>query len=99
MQQETALGTVYPTTTGRFTVAIGRRGSYADRATTAYDLIAIGSGTAARAAAVQGARLGKRTALAEREDVLAGRSEYWHTLHTRTLRAAILELTGDALGP
>ena len=74
-------------------------GSYADEATTTYDLIAIGAGTAARAAAIQAARLGKRAALAEREDVLAGGSENWSTLHTQTLRVAIVELTGRALGP
>ena len=31
--------------------------------------------------------------------MLAGRSENWGTLHTQTLRAAIVELTGQALGP
>ncbi len=59
----------------------------------------IGSGTAARAAAVQAARLGKRTALAAREDALAGGSETWSWLQARALRAAIVELTGQVLSP
>ncbi len=59
----------------------------------------IGSGTAARAAAVQAARLGRRTALAAREDALAGRSETGSWLKARALRAAIVELTGQVLSP
>jgi NAD(P) transhydrogenase len=84
---------------GGFTDATGQRGSYAHEATTSYDLIAIGAGAAGRSAALQAARLGKRTALAEREDVLAGRSNNWGTLPSQILRAAIIELNGWAHGP
>jgi NAD(P) transhydrogenase len=53
-----------------------------------FDLIAIGSGPAGRQAAMQAAQLGKRVAIVERDHSLAGAS--------KTLRAAILELMGEA---
>jgi NAD(P) transhydrogenase len=64
--------------------------------TTLYDLIAIGSGPAGRHAALQAAKLGKRAAVVEREDVLGGVSTNTGTLSSKTLRAAIVELTGQA---
>ena len=82
-----------------FTDATGPPGAYGEDATTSYDLIVIGAGAAGRSAAVQAARLGKRTALAEREDVLAGRCKNRGTLPFQTLRAAVVELTGNAHGP
>lgn len=84
---------------GAFADATGQCGSYATRVPASYDLVAIGAGAAGRAAAVQAAKLGKRSALVEREDLFAGRSTNWGTLASRMLRAAIIELTGQAHGP
>jgi NAD(P) transhydrogenase len=61
-----------------------------------YDLIAIGSGPAGQRAAVQAAKLGRRAAVVEREDVLGGVSTNTGTLPSKTLRAAVVELTGRA---
>jgi NAD(P) transhydrogenase len=63
-----------------------------------YDLIAIGSGPAAQGAAVQAAKLGKRDAVVERQGVLGGASTSTGTVPSKTLRAAIVELTGTAPG-
>ena len=67
-----------------------------NRDLTSYDLIAIGSGPAGQRAAVQAAKLGKRVALVEREPAVGGVSTNTGTLPSKTLRAAILELTGRA---
>ena len=67
--------------------------------TSGYDLIAIGSGPAGQCAAIQAAKLGKRVAVVERERVLGGRSVNGGTLPSKTLRAAIVELTGLYGGP
>jgi NAD(P) transhydrogenase len=61
-----------------------------------FDLIAIGSGPAGQRAAVQAAKLGKRAAVVEREVALGGVSTNTGTLPSKTLRAAIVELTGRA---
>jgi len=66
--------------------------------TGSYDLIAIGSGPAGQRAAVQAAKLGKRVAIVERAGVVGGASTNTGTLPSKTLRAAIVELTGMALG-
>jgi NAD(P) transhydrogenase len=63
-----------------------------------YDLIAIGSGPAGQGAAVKAAKLGRRAAVVERQDVLGGASTNTGTLPSKTLRAAIMELTGDGQG-
>jgi NAD(P) transhydrogenase len=63
---------------------------------TSYDLIAIGSGPAGQRAAVQAAKLGKRVAIVERERALGGVSTNTGTVPSKTLRAAIVELTGRA---
>jgi len=60
-----------------------------------YDLVAIGSGPAGQRAAVQAAKLGRRAAIVEREDVLGGVSANTGTLPSKTLRAAVLELAGQ----
>ena len=65
---------------------------------TTYDLIAIGSGPAGQRAAVQAAKLGKRAAVIERSGALGGVSTNTGTLPSKTLRAAIVELTGRASG-
>jgi NAD(P) transhydrogenase len=65
---------------------------------THYHLIAIGSGPAGQRAAVQAAKLGRRAAVIERENVLGGVSTNTGTLPSKTLRAAIVELTGQTHG-
>jgi NAD(P) transhydrogenase len=62
----------------------------------AYDIIAIGSGPAGQKAAVQAAKLGKRAAVVEREDALGGVSTNTGTVPSKTLRAAVVELSGLA---
>jgi NAD(P) transhydrogenase len=59
-----------------------------------FDLIAIGSGPAGQRAAIQAAKLGKRVALIERETALGGVCTNTGTIPSKTLRAAIVELTG-----
>ena len=63
-----------------------------------YDLVAIGSGPAGQRAAIQAAKLGRRAAVVEREPVLGGVSTNTGTLPSKTLRAAVVELTGQAHG-
>jgi NAD(P) transhydrogenase len=61
-----------------------------------YDLLVIGSGPAGQKAAIQGAKLGRRVALVEREPALGGVSANTGTIPSKTARAAILDLTGFA---
>ncbi len=58
-----------------------------------YDLLAIGSGPAGQKAAIQAAKLGHRVALVERHE-LGGVSVNWGTIPSKTLREAIVYLTG-----
>jgi NAD(P) transhydrogenase len=58
-----------------------------------FDLIVIGSGPAGQRAAVQAAKLGKRVAVVEKEQV-GGVSVNWGTIPSKTLREAIVYLTG-----
>jgi NAD(P) transhydrogenase len=62
---------------------------------TDYDLVAIGSGPAGQRAAVQAAKLGKRAAIVERDDV-GGVSTNSGTVPSKTLRSAIAELSGTS---
>jgi NAD(P) transhydrogenase len=57
------------------------------------DLLVIGSGPAGQRAAIQGAKLGRRVALVERRE-LGGVSVNWGTIPSKTLREAIVYLTG-----
>jgi NAD(P) transhydrogenase len=61
-----------------------------------YELLVIGSGPAGQKAAIQAAKLGRRVALIERNAVLGGVSANTGTIPSKTLRAAILDLTGLA---
>ncbi len=63
-----------------------------------YDLVAIGSGPAGQRAAVQAAKLGARAAIVERGPFLGGVSTNTGTLPSKTVRAAIVDLTGQAHG-
>jgi NAD(P) transhydrogenase len=58
-----------------------------------YDLLVIGSGPAGQKAAIQAAKLGRRVALVERRE-LGGVSVNWGTIPSKTLREAIVYLTG-----
>jgi NAD(P) transhydrogenase len=59
-----------------------------------YDLLVIGSGPAGQRAAIQGAKLDKRVAIVERKAVLGGCSINLGTIPSKTLREAVLELSG-----
>jgi NAD(P) transhydrogenase len=59
-----------------------------------YDLLVIGSGPAGKRAAIQGAKLDKRVAVVERTTVVGGISVNLGTIPSKTLREAVLELSG-----
>lgn len=58
-----------------------------------YELLVIGSGPAGQKAAIQAAKLGRKVAVVEREQ-LGGVSVNWGTIPSKTLREAIVYLTG-----
>lgn len=59
-----------------------------------YDLCVIGSGPAGQKAAVQAAKLGKKTCIVERREVVGGVAINTGTIPSKALREAILHLTG-----
>src|SRR5262245_30799360 len=59
-----------------------------------FDLVVIGSGPAGQRAAVQAAKLGKRAAVVERRQVVGGVCVNTGTIPSKTLREAVLYLTG-----
>jgi NAD(P) transhydrogenase len=59
-----------------------------------FDLLVIGAGPAGQRAAVQAAKLGRRAAVIERPAMLGGVSTNTGTVPSKTLRAAVLDLTG-----
>ncbi len=59
-----------------------------------YDLLVIGSGPAGQRAAIQGAKLDKRVAIVERKAVVGGVCINTGTIPSKTLREAVLYLTG-----
>jgi NAD(P) transhydrogenase len=59
-----------------------------------YDLVVIGSGPAGQRAAIQGAKLEKRVALVERKAVIGGVCINTGTIPSKTLREAVLHLSG-----
>lgn len=63
-------------------------------ADTTYNLLVIGSGPAGQRAAIQGAKLGKRVAVVERKAVVGGVCINTGTIPSKTLREAVLYLTG-----
>jgi len=59
-----------------------------------YDMLVIGSGPAGQRAAIQSAKLGKRAALVERRGVVGGVCINTGTIPSKTLREAVLYLSG-----
>lgn len=59
-----------------------------------YDLLVIGSGPGGQKAAIAGAKLGKRTAMVEKRHMVGGVCINTGTIPSKTLREAILYLTG-----
>ncbi len=59
-----------------------------------YDILVIGSGPAGQKAAIQAAKLGKRVALAEKKAVVGGVCINTGTIPSKTLREAVLHLSG-----
>lgn len=59
-----------------------------------YDLIVVGSGPAGEKAAIQAAKLDKRVAVIERSPLLGGACTHTATLPSKTLREAVLFITG-----
>jgi NAD(P) transhydrogenase len=62
--------------------------------TTRYDLAVIGSGPAGQKAAIAAAKLGKRVAIIDKETMLGGVCVHTGTIPSKTIREAILYLTG-----
>ncbi len=59
-----------------------------------YDLIVIGSGPAGQRAAIYGAKLGKKVALIEMREVVGGACINTGTIPSKTMREAVLHLSG-----
>ncbi len=59
-----------------------------------YDMLVLGSGPAGQRAAIQAAKLGKRTAIIERRAVIGGVCINTGTIPSKTLREAVLHLSG-----
>ncbi|MFM9957508.1 MAG: Si-specific NAD(P)(+) transhydrogenase [Phycisphaerales bacterium] len=62
-----------------------------------YDLCVIGSGAAGQRASVQAAKLGKRACVIERAEVVGGAAINTGTIPSKSLREAVLQLTGARL--
>ncbi len=61
---------------------------------TKYDLVVIGSGPAGQKGAIAAAKLGKRVAIIDRQEMIGGVSLHTGTIPSKTLREAILYLSG-----
>src|SRR5260221_13874134 len=59
-----------------------------------YDLLVIGSGPAGQRAAIQASKFGKRVALIEKMEVVGGVSINTGTIPSKTMREAVLHLSG-----
>lgn len=68
-----------------------------DVATHDYDLLVIGSGPGGQKAAIAAAKLGKRVAVVERRGMVGGVCTQTGTIPSKTLREAVLYLTGYAM--
>ena len=59
-----------------------------------FDIVVIGSGPAGQKAAIAAAKLGKRAAIVERRNMVGGVCINTGTIPSKTLREAVLYLTG-----
>jgi NAD(P) transhydrogenase len=59
-----------------------------------YDLVVIGSGPAGQKSAIAAAKLGKRVAIVDREEMIGGVCLQTGTIPSKAVREAILYLTG-----
>lgn len=59
-----------------------------------FDMLVIGSGPGGQRAAIQAAKLGKRVAIVERQEILGGVTAHTGTIPSKTLREAVLYLCG-----
>jgi hypothetical protein len=59
-----------------------------------FDLVVIGSGPAGQKGAIAAAQLGKRVAIVDRREMMGGMSLHTGTIPSKTLREAVLYLTG-----
>ncbi|MFD4643533.1 Si-specific NAD(P)(+) transhydrogenase [Lentzea sp. NPDC058436] len=59
-----------------------------------YDLIVIGSGPGGQKAAIAGAKLGKRVAIIDKQEMIGGVCTNTGTIPSKTLREAVMFLTG-----
>jgi NAD(P) transhydrogenase len=59
-----------------------------------FDVLVIGSGPGGQKAAIAAAKLGRRAAVVERRDMLGGVCLNTGTIPSKTLREAVLYLTG-----
>jgi NAD(P) transhydrogenase len=59
-----------------------------------YDLVVLGSGPAGQKAALNAAKLGKRVALVDRQDLVGGVCIHTGTIPSKAIREAVLHLTG-----
>src|SRR5271154_6947405 len=59
-----------------------------------FDCIVIGTGPGGQRAAIQAAKLGKKVALIEKNNVLGGATINTGTIPSKALREAVLHLTG-----
>ncbi|USX51986.1 Si-specific NAD(P)(+) transhydrogenase [Lentzea sp. HUAS12] len=59
-----------------------------------YDLIVIGSGPGGQKAAIAGAKLGKRVAIIDKQEMIGGVCANTGTIPSKTLREAVMFLTG-----
>jgi hypothetical protein len=59
-----------------------------------FDLVVVGSGPAGQKGAIAAAKLGKRVAMIDRREMIGGMSLHTGTIPSKTLREAVLYLTG-----
>ena len=61
-----------------------------------FDMMVLGSGPAGQRAAIQAAKSGKRVAVVEKREVVGGTCINTGTIPSKTLREAVLHLSGYA---
>ena len=59
-----------------------------------FDCVVIGTGPAGQKAAIQAAKLGKKVAIVEKNNVLGGATVNTGTIPSKALREAVMHLTG-----